>query len=276
MSAPPIQAAWTDYRQACVDWIEAAAISSAAQQAEERLRERLGATLFLLSPDEQRRQALLTLFDRNCALLRRADESEERLRRRLRVLALHLIEANWHFGAQEYADQDAIENDSALIDLRRRPEQLDLQFQFVAAPAGWWQRGLRFVFKASHRTAGMQCTFTRPETLALANQVARAVSAMSSDSPPLLVTSMLRSASHQRHLARLGFLAPERSAHCSGYAVDFLAVERRQQSALEQIAARLLESGAAHTIAEGDAMHICFSPASIAAACYDARRSLDL
>ena len=83
-------------------------------------------------------------------------------------------------------------------------------------------------------------------------------------SPPLWVTSLARSVQHQRHLRDLGYAAALPSAHCAGYAADIEMTWFRRfgiDGVLRGLLLDLQQAGDVNVIDEGQAWHVCVSPA---------------
>ncbi len=97
------------------------------------------------------------------------------------------------------------------------------------------------------------------------NQLATEFAALApAGTPPLWVTSLARSVEHQHHLRALGYSAALPSAHCAGYAADVeMAWFRRfgADSVLRGLLLDLQQAGDINVIDEGQAWHVCLSPA---------------
>ena len=98
------------------------------------------------------------------------------------------------------------------------------------------------------------------------NQLATEFAALApSGTPPLWVTSLVRSLAHQQHLRRLGYAAVLPSSHCAGYAIDIeIAWFRRFDAhrALQGVLLDRQDAGDVNVIDEGQAWHVCVSPAA--------------
>jgi hypothetical protein len=107
----------------------------------------------------------------------------------------------------------------------------------------------------------------RPEAVALINQLAfEFAAAAKPGTPPLWVTSTVRSVEHQRHLSELGYSALLPSAHCAGYATDLELRWFERFGESHTLAAVLLEHqsrGEINVIDEGQAWHVCINPETI-------------
>jgi hypothetical protein len=85
------------------------------------------------------------------------------------------------------------------------------------------------------------------------------------DTPPLWVTSLVRSVQHQRRLRALGFAAVLPSSHCVGYAIDIELQWFRQfdeKGALPSLLLEHQDGAEVNVINEGPAWHVCLHPAS--------------
>jgi hypothetical protein len=118
------------------------------------------------------------------------------------------------------------------------------------------------------RTAGLRFTRIRSEAVALLNQLsAEFAAAAPPGTPPLWVTSLVRSIAHQQHLRALGYAAMLPSSHCAGYAMDIEISWFRRFGAHQALAALLLDrqdAGDINVIDEGQVWHVCISPAAAA------------
>jgi hypothetical protein len=113
-------------------------------------------------------------------------------------------------------------------------------------------------------TAGLRFACARPQLVVLLNQIAADFAGLAPPgTPPLWVTSLTRSVSHQLHLRDLGYAALLPSAHCVGYAADIEMTWFRQFEAEEALQQVLLErqlAGEVNVVDEGQAWHICIRP----------------
>ncbi|MEQ4304579.1 hypothetical protein ABNF97_24910 [Plantactinospora sp. B6F1] len=111
---------------------------------------------------------------------------------------------------------------------------------------------------------GPRTTRTRPEVVALLNQLAADLARRRpGPTPPLRVTSLARSLEHQHRLRALGYAAMLPSGHCPGYAMDLEMSWLRRFDAPGMVAALLRERqgwGDVNVIDEGQTWHVCVSP----------------
>ena len=117
---------------------------------------------------------------------------------------------------------------------------------------------------ATPRTAGLLFRRARREIVALLNDLGREFAAAAPPAtPPLWVTSLVRSAEHQYRLRRLGYAAMVPSGHCLGYAVDVELAWFERFGARDTLAALLLarqDAGEINVVDEGQAWHLCLAP----------------
>ncbi|ROT29882.1 hypothetical protein EF879_19310 [Micromonospora sp. HM5-17] len=115
---------------------------------------------------------------------------------------------------------------------------------------------------------GLRSTWTRPEVVALLNQLAVDLARRrTGPTPPLWVTSLARSLEHQQRLRALGYVAMLPSGHCLGYAMDLEMSWFRRLDAYGVLAALLRERqgwGDVNVIDEGQYWHVCVSPRAVA------------
>jgi Family of unknown function (DUF5715) len=188
----------------------------------------------------------------------------------IRIHLCALIDIMWWGRARAFVTDAELLAAPELADLEplRRAGALGFSYRrqagtLAARAARAAQRRLRP--DAVPRTAGLRFTRARPEIVTLLNQVAAEfATAARPGTPPLWVTSLARSIEHQRRLRALGYTASLPSAHCVGYAVDLEMAWFRQFGAAAALARVLLArqaAGQVNVIDEGQAWHICLSPA---------------
>src|SRR6266581_2814674 len=149
-------------------------------------------------------------------------------------------------------------------------------YLFAQIDAMWWGRmpmyltdgavlgAAELVDLEPLRRAGCLGFRYRRQADALLTRAARAEIAPPG-TPPLWVTSLVRSVAHQRHLRRLGYSAVLPSSHCAGYAMDIEISWFRRFDAHRALQALLLDrqgAGEINVIDEGQAWHVCISPAA--------------
>jgi len=187
----------------------------------------------------------------------------------VRVALLSQIDVLWWGHLAAYESDDDVRDSADLLDLDglRRDDMLLFRYRrqattLVARAARSAER--RAVPGRAPQTAGLRFAFARPELIVLLNQVAADFADLAPPgTPPLWVTSLVRSVSHQRHLKELGYAALLPSAHCVGYAADIEMSWFRQFGADHVLQAVLLErqhAGDLNVIDEGQAWHVCVRP----------------
>jgi hypothetical protein len=191
----------------------------------------------------------------------------------IRIHLCALIDIMWWGPTRAYlADADLLGSPD-LVDLEplRRAGQLAFRYRCQARtlPTRAVRAADRRLWpERTPRTAGLRFTRTRPETLVLLNVLATDFAAAAGPgTPPLWVTSLARSIQHQRRLRALGYPASLPSAHCVGYAVDVEVAWFRRFGAAGALEALLLSrqrAGEVNVIDEGQAWHVCLSPAAAA------------
>jgi hypothetical protein len=187
----------------------------------------------------------------------------------IRILLLSQIDSVWWSGTAPFVSDTDVLHSTELVDLTPLRSAKTLQFQYRAQSAGlpgrardWAQR--QALPEMRPRTAGLRFTRSRPEVIAVVNQIARELAAaLPPRTPRLWVTSMVRSVQHQHRLRSLGYAAVLPSSHCVGFACD---VEMRwfRQFDQDNLLGRLLlerqEAGQLNVIDEGQAWHLCVNP----------------
>jgi hypothetical protein len=187
----------------------------------------------------------------------------------VRILLLSQIDSAWWNGTAPFVTDMDVLRSAELVDLVPLRSAKTLQFQYRAQPTGWPGRARDWARRQARpelrpQTAGLRFTRSRPEVIAVVNQIAGELAALlPSGAPRLWVTSMVRSVQHQHRLRSLGYAAVLPSSHCVGFACD---VEMRwfRQFDQDNLFGHLLlerqEAGQLNVIDEGQAWHLCISP----------------
>ncbi len=187
----------------------------------------------------------------------------------VRILLLSQIDSVWWARTAPFTSDADVLGSAELVDLGPLRTAKVLQFRFRAQPAGlpgrardWARR--QVLPTARPATAGLRFTRSRPEVVAVVNQIARELAgAMPPGTPQLWVNSMVRSVEHQHRLRSLGYAAVLPSSHCVGYACD-LEMDWFRRFDRENLLAQLLlerqEAGQLNVINEGQAWHLCINP----------------
>lgn len=193
---------------------------------------------------------------------------------RVHILLLHQIDIAWWSHLTPYADQEAVDSAPELLGLLELKKAGALRFAFTVQPVGWWGRGREYLLKRARprrrpRVAGLKFLVARAEIVAVLNEVADALRERApTGTPPLWVTSIVRSVEHQGHLADLGYFALLPSSHCVGYGADVEKTWYETFGAADALRAILLEyrdRGVLNVIDEGRAWHLCLSPDHVSA-----------
>jgi hypothetical protein len=189
----------------------------------------------------------------------------------VRVHLLSQIDTLWWGEAQPYETDSDVAVSPDLVD-RGPLRSLDkLDFQYRSGPDGLAGRAVDFVASRAFpkrwpRPGHLRFTRTRPEPIAFVNQLALEVADVTpADTPPLWVTSLVRSVQHQRRLRALGFAAVLPSSHCVGYAIDIELQWFRQfdeKGALPSLLLDHQDVDEVNVINEGPAWHVCLHPAA--------------
>ena len=199
----------------------------------------------------------------------------------IRIFLLSQIDSVWWARTAPFVSDTDVLCSSELVDLGPLKSANMLQFRYRAQPAGlpgrardWAQRQVLPAIRPS--AAGLRFTRSRPEVVAIVNQIARELAAaLPPRTPRLWVNSMVRSVEHQHRLRSLGYAAVLPSSHCVGYACD-LEMHWFRRFDQENLLARLLlerqEAGQLNLIDEGQAWHLCINPL----ACDELQAAYDL
>ncbi|WP_433121257.1 DUF5715 family protein [Micromonospora sp. CA-246542] len=187
----------------------------------------------------------------------------------VRIYLLSRIDVLWWQDAPVFRTDDQVNGSAELVDLEWLRRRDLLRFRYQEQPAtvlGRAARGLRRRLRpdVTPRTAGLLFRRARREVVALLNELAREFAAAApAGTPPLWVTSLVRSTEHQYRLRRLGYAAMLPSGHCLGYSVDVELAWFTRFGARDALAELLLarqEAGDLNVIDEGQAWHLCLAP----------------
>lgn len=190
---------------------------------------------------------------------------------RVRIFLASQVDAMWWGHTPPYATDADVTGSADLVDLDPLRRGGVLGFCYRRQAGGLPARVLRALDRRirpnrTPHTPGLRFAQTRPEAVALLNQVARELARLAPEgTPPIWVTSLTRSVRHQHHLRSLGYAAMLPSSHCVGYAMDVETRWYRQFGADRLLTGLLLDrqdAGDANIIDEGQVWHMCISPAA--------------
>ncbi len=186
-----------------------------------------------------------------------------------RISLLAQIDAAWWGSVPAYRTDSDVLTCPDLVDLDDLGGAGQIRFTYRRQAMTLWHRAARSAQRRAlpgraPRTAGMWLAMTRPPVLAWLNELAEDFARLApAGTPPLWVTSLTRSAAHQRHLRALGYVALIPSAHCTGHAADIEVAWYRRFRAHRILRGLLLDrqrAGEANVIDEGQAWHVCLHP----------------
>lgn len=187
----------------------------------------------------------------------------------VRIYLLSRVDVMWWRDAPTYRTDDQVNQSADLIDLEWLRRRDLLRFRYQGQPATFFERGMRALRRrirpcAAPQTAGLLFRRSRREMVALLNDIAREFTAHApAGTPPLWVTSLVRSAEHQHRLRRLGYAAMLPSGHCLGWAADVEMSWFDRFGARDVLAELLLarqRAGEVNVVDEGQAWHLCLAP----------------
>ncbi|RIV41301.1 DUF5715 family protein [Micromonospora radicis] len=189
----------------------------------------------------------------------------------VRIYLLSRIDVMWWRDAGTFLTDTEVHHSAELVDLEWLRRRDLLRFRYTEQPRNLAGRGVRALRRrllpdATPRTAGLLFRRARREVVALLNDIGREFTAATpAGTPPLWVTSLVRSAEHQYRLRRLGYAAMVPSGHCLGWAVDLEMEWYRRFGARDVLAGLLLNrqrAGEINVVDEGQAWHVCLAPAA--------------
>ena len=190
----------------------------------------------------------------------------------VRIYLLSQVDSFWWRDVEPFHDAD-LARSNELRDLQQLADTGQLAFRFKRQPNGLPGRvrnGVvhRYLPRYEPHTSGLSQAMARPELIGLLNRLARDFAAEApAGTPPLWVTSLLRTVEQQHRLRDLGYSALFPSAHCVGYAADVEMRWYARFGADAALAAALLDyqaRGLVNVVDEGQAWHVCLSPDGLA------------
>jgi len=265
-----------DYREAVADVLAGLAgrrgdrLTSA--EAERRLAARLSDPAFAMilsatpaGPEAAARRVLREIRTyRHCAR-----SSAGNLTAMIRIALLAQIDVFWWGNLPAYQSDADVHDAADLLDLDGLRRDGMLLFRYRRQPTTLLGRAARSAERRAApdrapQTAVLRFACARPELIVLLNQIAADFAALAPrGTPPLWVTSLARSVSHQQHLRDLGYAAMLPSSHCVGFAADVEMTWFRQLGAdrmLQEVLLERQEAGEVNVIDEGQAWHVCVRP----------------
>ncbi|MBQ1024611.1 DUF5715 family protein [Micromonospora sp. C95] len=189
----------------------------------------------------------------------------------VRIYLLSRVDVMWWRDATTFLTDAEVDHSAELVDLEWLRRRGLLRFRYTEQPRTLVGRGVRALRRrmlpdATPRTAGLWFRRARREVIALLNDIGREFAAATpAGTPPLWVTSLVRSAEHQYRLRRLGYAAMVPSGHCLGWAVDVEMDWYRRFGVRDTLAGLLLNrqrAGEINVVDEGQAWHVCLAPAA--------------
>lgn len=190
----------------------------------------------------------------------------------LRIDLLQQIEVAWWSAEAPFADDAAVQGSSQLVSLSALRRDRRLGFRFKIAPTALPGRARSYAARRlapglAPRSSGLSYGLARPAMVGLLNEVAaRFAEAVPQWRRGLWVNCIVRSVAGQRRLQELGYSALLPSAHCIGFAADVEMAWLREHGVAEPLQRLLLgyrDEGVLNVIDEGQAWHVCLSPAFV-------------
>ncbi|SCL35417.1 hypothetical protein GA0070616_5222 [Micromonospora nigra] len=187
----------------------------------------------------------------------------------VRGYLLSRIDIMWWRDAVPFLTDDEVPRSTELVDLEWLRRRDLLSFRYAEQPRTLFGRGMRAVRHrlrpvATPRAEGLIFPRARREVVALLNDIGREFAATAPPgSPPMWVTSLVRSREHQHRLRRLGHAALVPSAHCLGWAADLAGEGWDRPGVRDALAGILLarqRAGEINVVDEGRVWHVCLAP----------------
>ncbi|MFZ0216342.1 MAG: hypothetical protein WAM30_10440 [Candidatus Dormiibacterota bacterium] len=191
----------------------------------------------------------------------------------LRIYLLSRIDALWWNSTPEFQTDAEVLAAEGLAEIHQLRRSGRLHFSYHRLPRGLPGRARDWAYRRllparRPRTAGLKLTWVRPEMLIALNHLALEFKrAAPAGTPPMWVTSMVRSVEEQHELRALGYPAFVPSSHSSGYAFDVEVhwfARFGARTTLIDLLCEYQRAGAINAIDEGHVWHVCLSPDAVA------------
>jgi hypothetical protein len=191
----------------------------------------------------------------------------------VRLLLLQQIDVLWWSAGtatRPFADDAAVLGCRDLVPLAGLRDRGALGFHYRVSTPWWPARARNYAMRRwapdrEPHSSGLSYDRARPAVVALLDDVARRfAAAVPRWDRGLWVNCLVRSEAVQDHLRELGYSAAAASSHCAGYAADveIAWLHRHGHAApLQEILLGLRDAGTINLIDEGQAWHVCLSPA---------------
>ncbi len=190
----------------------------------------------------------------------------------LRIALLQQVEVAWWGAVPPFADDDAVRRSPHLVPLAPLRRRGLLAFRYRVGTSALPRRARDYAVRRwapghEPRSSGLSYPLARPAVVAVLDEVAREFAAAAAPwRGTLWVNCIVRSTAVQQRLAGLGYSALLPSAHCSGHAADIEMAWLRRHGvapALEDVLTAYRDDGVLNVIDEGQAWHVCLSPAHL-------------
>ncbi|NEM04437.1 hypothetical protein [Geodermatophilus normandii] len=188
----------------------------------------------------------------------------------LRIALLQQIDVAWWGSVSPFADDEAVRRSSQLTALAPLRRQRRLAFRYRIGTTALPGRARNYAVRRwspdrEPRSSGLSYPLARPAMIGLLNEVAgRFTVAARPWRGTMWVNCIVRSTAVQQRLQQLGYSALLPSAHCTGHAADIEMAWLRRHGvapALEDVLTAYRDDGVLNVIDEGQAWHVCLSPA---------------
>lgn len=199
-------------------------------------------------------------------------------RQMVQILLAQMVDFEWYAAYSRYRSEKDVVGDDTLVSFKRFDEDFEVKFEYVQyyghilmrLPNSLRLRYRRLVNHPGRYTQGLTITRCKRSMAGLINHISEDVAKEVSAERPfkILLNSMLRTVSYQKELAKMGYVAPRRSAHMVGFAADLekLWYEKHDRAAyavIERTLDDLFQNGVINLIEEETHWHICLNPALI-------------
>jgi hypothetical protein len=190
----------------------------------------------------------------------------------LRIALLQQVEVAWWGAEPPFPDDDAVRRSPLLTPLPPLRRSGRLAFRYRVGTTALPRRARDYAVRRwapghEPRSSGLSYPLARPAVVALLDEVAREFAAAARPwRGTMWVNCVVRSTAVQQRLQDLGYTALLPSAHCTGHAADIEMAWLRRHGvapALEDVLTGYRDDGVLNVIDEGQAWHVCLSPAHL-------------
>lgn len=201
--------------------------------------------------------------------------SLERLTKLLPILIEQVVEKKWYEGYKMFNTPEDVYRDPSLFEFHSWSKEISPLFGYIKLVEHWVTRIPNSIARRIRRvinhpggnTMGLMNSKAPLGMLSFLNQLALECESQTNlpGKRAIWVTSILRTAEHQDHLAKIGYYAPRGTSHIHGYSADIEQGwvknhSKKNYHIISRIIADYEEKGVINSIDYKNHWHICLHP----------------